>query len=329
MYLIFAENFLNMAKIEMLQRLLLIVNKLSNKRATYVPTDELIDYVEKNMRIRYSDAAGSTLRTIQRDLLTIDSLFGISVKNKKGYGYFINERLSASPEKYEELLLNFDLLSALDADSGLQNYVLAEHHRPRGSLHISALMDAIRKCHPVEFDYTYVRHGNKLSRKKVCPHFLKESNQLWYLLAYDGTILKTFGLDRISNLAILEDEKFKRNNDIVVEDLFKDCYGIWDQEDIPVEDIVLSYDALDGTFLKTMPLHHSQQILTDTDEEFRIRLRLRITNDFVMELLSRSRSLTVHEPLSLRERIHTIYTEALRRNSIENIEAKGTDKDIN
>ena len=43
-------------------------------------------------------------------------------------------------------------------------------------------------------------------------------------------------------------------------------------------------------------------------------LRLRITNDFVMELLSRSRSLTVIRPLHLRERVRKVYEEALKRN---------------
>ena len=56
-------------------------------------------------------------------------------------------------------------------------------------------------------------------------------------------------------------------------------------------------------------------ILADTPEEFRIALHLRITNDFVMELLSRSRSLEVIRPQHLRERIRNIYEAALQRNS--------------
>ena len=99
-----------------------------------------------------------------------------------------------------------------------------------------------------------------------------------------------------------------------VKELFRDCYGIWNQPDIPVEEIVLKYDALDGKFLKSVPLHHSQQVLVDNADEFRIKVRLRITNDFVMELLSRSRSLEVISPLHLRERVRKIYEEALKRN---------------
>ena len=144
---------------------------------------------------------------------------------------------------------------------------------------------------------------------------MKEDQQRWYLLAYDSGTLKRFSVDCICNIRIIYEETFRRNIDIDVEELFKNSYGIWNQTDIPIEEIELSYDALDGSFLKSVPLHHSQEILTDNEEEFRIRLHLRITNDFVMALLARSRSLTVVKPIHLRERVKKVYEEALKRNA--------------
>lgn len=165
------------------------------------------------------------------------------------------------------------------------------------------------------FNYIYIREGGKSREKKVLPHYLKEDQQRWYLLAYDNGTLKTFSVDCVRNLRIIYEETFSRDMDIDVKELFKNSYGIWNQTDIPVEEIELSYDTLDGSFLKSVPLHHSQKILTDNEEEFRIRLRLRITNDFVMALLARSRSLTVIKPIHLRERVKRVYEEALKRNT--------------
>lgn len=128
-----------------------------------------------------------------------------------------------------------------------------------------------------------------------------------------GGVLKTYGVDRIVNLRVLEKE-FKRDKNIDPDKLFKDSFGIWDSPDIPVEEIELSYSPLDGKFLKNNPLHHSQEVLADTPEEFRIRLRLKITNDFIMALLSRSKSLTVVKPQSLRLTIKDIYERELERN---------------
>lgn len=300
-------------KLEGIQRMLVIINKLK-ERQRYVPREELEEYVRLRMEER--DATPVDIRTIQRDFKNIEDLFGICIRfDKKWSGYYINEEDSLINEQYERLLLNFDLLNALDKTSNLHTYVLAEHHRPSDTECLPALIKAIKFSHPVAFDYIYVREEGRMRKKKVLPHYLKEDQQRWYLLAYDNNMLKTFNVDCIRNLRIYYEETFKRDMDIDANDLFKDSYGIWNQPDIPVENIELSYSALDGRFLKSVPLHHSQKIIADNETEFRITLRLRITNDFVMALLARSSSLTVIKPLHLRERIRKVYEEALQRNT--------------
>lgn len=302
-----------MRKRDVLQRYLLIINKLKGLK-TYVPSSEMTSHIQKELILR-DLYCGVNLRTIQRDIKDIEELFGIEIRFERGKGYYIAEEYSTPYEQYENLLLNFDLLSAMDADSGMQKYILAEHHRPIDNLLLPELISAIRNLHPIEFNYTLIRYNDSIKHRTVLPHFLKESNQRWYLLAFENGILKTFSTDRISNLKVLSEETFKRDKSINIETLFKNCYGIWNQADIPTEDIELTFDEFDGKFLKSMPLHHSQKIICNTEDEFRITLHLRITNDFVMELLSRSRSLTVIYPKSLRKRVKTIYEEALKRNS--------------
>ena len=300
-------------KLEGIQRMLVIINKLK-ERQRYVPREELEEYVRLRMEER--DATPVDIRTIQRDFKNIEDLFGICIRfDKKWSGYYINEEDSLINEQYERLLLNFDLLNALDKTSNLHTYVLAEHHRPSDTECLPALIKAIKFSHPVAFDYIYVREEGRMRNKKVLPHYLKEDQQRWYLLAYDNNVLKIFNVDCIRNLRIYYEETFKRDMDIDVNDLFKDSYGIWNQPDIPIENIELSYSALDGRFLKSVPLHHSQTIIADNETEFRITLRLRITNDFVMALLARSSSLTVIKPLHLRERVRKVYEKALQRNA--------------
>lgn len=298
-------------KLEGLQRMLVIINRLRTKQR-YVSREELEHYV--SLRMEERDGTPVDLRTLQRDFNEIEEFFGIRIRfDKKQSGYFIDEEDELKREQYDRLLLNFDLLNAMDA-THLHTYVLAEHHRPADNECLPMLIKAIKFSHPVSFTYMYVREGGITREKYVLPHYLKEDQQRWYLLAYDNGVLKTFSFSCISSLRIITEETFERNMNIPVDDLFKESYGIWNQPDLPVEDIELSYDALDGSFLKSVPLHHSQEIVIDTEEEFRIRLRLRITNDFVMALLSRSRSLTVIRPLHLRERIRKVYEEALKRN---------------
>ena len=300
-------------KLEGLQRMLIIINKLKGLQR-YTPREELENYVALRMEER--DGTPVDLRTLQRDFNEIENLFGIRICfDKKRNGYYIHEEDDLKKEQYERLLLNFDILNALDSTSNLHTYILAEHHRPTDNGCLPLLIKAIKFSHPVTFGYVYVREGGKVREKKVYPHYLKEDQQRWYLLAYDDGKLKNFSVEHIHSLRILYEETFRRDMSIDVETLFKESYGIWNQSDIPVEEIELSYDALDGSFLKSVPLHSSQETLVDNAQEFRIRLRLRITNDFVMALLSRSRSLTVIRPAHLRERMRKVYEEALKRNS--------------
>jgi len=299
-----------MKPVESLIRYMLTIDRLErSKRA--VPTQELLNYVNDELEKRAFRHV--TLRTLQRDFIDIDLQFGYKIKNN-GYGYTIEHSSGYLKHRFDEMLLDFDLLSSINSNAQLQRYVLAEHHRPIGSQLMFPLITAIRESCVIEFDYVLYRRDCEIIHKQVEPYFLKESNQRWYLLAEEDGILKSFGIDRIRDLQHI-DRKFVRDESIDVDALFRDCYGIWNDPKMPIENIELSYDALDGRFIKSVPLHHSQCILVDNDREFRISLRLRITNDFVMELLSRSRSLTVIHPQSLRERIRKVYEEALKRNS--------------
>lgn len=297
-----------------LVRYILIIHKLSGKRK-FIPVDELISYLNLQMELRGYDV-GLSIRTLQRDIAEIESMFEIEIKNRRGEGYYIVGKTDSPDLRYEDLLLNFDLLTSINPSADTSGFIIPEHHRPKGVESIPAIIHAIKNSNDIRFDYRLVRKGNKLITKTVSPYFLKESLGLWYLVALDDNDqLRVFAVDRINNPEIL-DTHFKRDDNLNPDSLFSNSYGIWDDERIPVEEVELSYSPLDGYFLKATPLHSSQEILADNEEEFRIRLNIRITNDFVMALLARSNSLTVIKPLSLRERINEIYQQALIRNKI-------------
>ena len=294
-------------------RYILIIHKLSGHKK-YVSVEELISYLNLQTELRGYEI-GISQRTLQRDIKDIADMFDVEIKNYRGYGYYISDRPEETDIRYQELLMNFDLLTSMNQGSQSVGYIIPEHHRPKGSDTIPILISAIKEHRIIEFDYILVRKGDTIISKRVKPHFLKEFLGLWYLLALDEhDALKAYGIDRMQNIHVT-DVIFKRDESINPDDLFKHSYGIWDDPSIPIEEIELSYSPLDGKFIKTTPLHSSQKILVDNDVEFRVSLRLRITNDFVMALLSRSASLTVIKPLSLRTRLREIYKDAIQRNN--------------
>lgn len=293
-------------------RYILIIQKLSGNRK-YTPAEELLSYLNLQTELRGYEV-GLSIRTLQRDIAEIKSMFEIEIKNRRGEGYYIADKTDNADLRYDDLLLNFDLLTSINHSAETTGFIIPEHHRPKGAESMPILIHAIKYNSVIKFDYKLVRKDNKIISRTVKPYFLKESLGLWYLVAIDeNKNLRTYAVDRIINPEILP-ETFIKDETIDPNSLFKNSYGIWDSENIPIEEVELSYSPLDGYFLKATPLHSSQEIIVDNTDEFRIKLNIRITNDFVMALLARSNSLTVIRPHSLRERVNEIYRQAILRN---------------
>ncbi len=85
--------------------------------------------------------------------------------------------------------------------------------------------------------------------------------------------IKTFGLDRLNDLEFTT-RVFKVPIDFNLEDQFRYCFGIVSPNDTEPKEIVLSLDPLQGKYVKTLPLHETQEVIIDTEEELRIKLKL-------------------------------------------------------
>ncbi|MBM3436710.1 MAG: WYL domain-containing protein, partial [Bacteroidetes bacterium] len=79
------------------------------------------------------------------------------------------------------------------------------------------------------------------------------------------------------------------------------------------EEIVLSFEPNQGKYIKSLPLHNTQQILIDNDKELQVRLQLYITFDFVMELLSFADNMKVIKPKSLIKEIKDAHGRAFKQ----------------
>lgn len=298
-----------MAQKEQIQRLMLVARKIKSK--PYISISDLEREVEQEMVVRGYDPAISP-NTLKRDIKKLRDDFCIGIEFcRTNHGYYIeNEDLDMVDTIFEPL----DTHYALSVDGGLPEYIITEHYSPKGTQHLQPIIAAIKSKKQVKF--TYSKYSTSaISDRTISPYVLKQHQGRWYLIGRESStgMNKTFGLDRIELLEVLPITA-ELDSDLDITQQFKYSYGIYSDKNYPIEDIVLSFDAEDGGYLKSVPLHPSQEILADTEDEFRIKLRLRITLDFVKEIVSRSWSVRVITPDSLREKICTIYSEALERN---------------
>lgn len=300
-----------MATIGQITRLLLIIRRIKSRR--FITTKNLLEYINDELSIR--DYPSVSLRSIERDIETIRGRpFGINIAYTAQKGYRIEESDFIGID-IEQLLEPFDILNALNADTGLSDIIITEKYSYKGTEHLYQLIAAIRKCLRVTFDY--VKYSLEGSSVRVLePYNIKQFKGQWYLIGKvpGSNEIKTFGLDRIHDLKTLK-QSFTKVGREDVSTKFKHSYGIYSSDEYPIEDVVLSFDKVDGSYLKSVPLHSSQEVLKESGSEFIIKLRLRLTEDFVMAIVSRSWSLKVIQPSSLRERVCNIYRDALLRNS--------------
>jgi predicted DNA-binding transcriptional regulator YafY len=139
------------------------------------------------------------------------------------------------------------------------------------------------------------------------PILLREVADSWYVIGYDAASggERTFALDRMSELELLDDPCDVPPAILTnVSELFEHIFGITDSHG-PVEEIVLSFSPLFGRYVTTKPIHQTQEVLSDTDTECVIRLRLAPNRDLLMHLRSYGEHLTVLKPASLVQEMKT------------------------
>lgn len=291
-----------------ISRQIIIINLLL-ENPDGLSKQEIINYIE-----RTNDVFSYLDLTFKRDLYDIKKEFKIEIKYDRKNKIYQLINFSIDDSRIEFLINSFKIFSSLINSSGLPNYILPENRKANGIKHFTTISEAISKNKFIVFDY-FKFDTNKTETKKVKPFAIKESRNRWYLIGSyeDKTEIRAFGLDRITNLYEI-DQKFKNKPSIIeINNYYKDSFAMF--TDKKVEFVKLSFDLRDGNYIKSFPIHSSQKCELNHDKNrYIITLNIRITLDFIMELLSRSWSLEIIEPIHLREKIASIFQEAYERN---------------
>jgi predicted DNA-binding transcriptional regulator YafY len=206
---------------------------------------------------------------------------------------------------------SFDIITSLSVGKQLTPHILLEKRCPLGTEHFYGLLHAISNLLVVRFTYQKY-YESEITFREVEPYALKEFKGRWYLLSKDhkDDYIKTFALDRLSELEISK-KKFSFPLGMNPNEHFKNCFGVITSDESSPEKIVLSFEPLQGKYIKSYPLHESQKILVDNETELLIELNLFITHDLIMELLSYGEEVKVIRPDSLINELKTSYQSAI------------------
>ena len=304
-----------MSKRGYISRYLLIIKKLKVK--PYSTYEELQAYIENQFDyLQMQDDTlniGFSKRTLQRDIKEIRNVFGIDIEYSKSQkGYFISQNENENMN-FQRMMEAFDMFNSLNLAQDLTPFIHLEKRRPQGTDNLYGLLHAIKNRLQIKFTYQKFWE-EELSQRLVEPYALKEFKNRWYIMAKDSkdNNIKSFALDRLTNLEITN-QTYQYPDNYSIEQSYRYCFGIISPNDEEPQDIILSFDPFQGKYIKTLPLHDTQQVLVDNDVEMKIKLKLCLTHDLVMELLSFGDNMKVIEPKSLADQIKQAHEKAFRQ----------------
>jgi len=255
-------------------------------------------------------------RTIQRDIEQIRFEFGIEIKyDRDKNGYYIDYENSLNIEsffRFLEIVNTAELLteSLLESKDSLKHISFDTGGGLKGIENLKPLLKAIKDNRKISFTH-FNFHTEKSRKYTLKPYLLKEYQNRWYVVGIIGGFneFRTFGIDRIENLEI-KTETFKPDKKLNPIEMFNKTIGLVYSENTP-QTIVLSFTPTQGKYVKTLPLHTSQRILIDDEQECRISLEVIPNYELTQQTLKHGETVKVVEPQWLKDEIKGILKRTL------------------
>ncbi len=290
-----------------IKRYILIIEKINDSK--YPSLENLREFL-RDQGFEISE------RTLQRNIEAIRLEFNIDIKYDYNHkGYYIDKDSTDSLEtflKFLEIAGTAELISdSIKEDRKTLHYLSFDTAAYlKGVEYLKILLKAIKDSKVVTFNKVNYK-SEKNSEYLVEPYLLKEYQNRWYLVGYVPKIkeVRTFGLDRIDQVQVLK-EKFKKDKEIKPLEMFDNIIGV-NGEDGKVEEVHLSLTPLQGKYLKSLPLHKSQQIIKEDQKETVISLKVVVNYELLQRILMLGYQCTVLQPKSLVEEVKNSLKESL------------------
>lgn len=212
----------------------------------------------------------------------------------------------------EKLSDHFDLVRQYPDDK-LNKYILFEYTKGfSGKEHLSRIYEAIYEKRTIIFTHCRFDTDGPTERT-LQPYILKEHRNRWYVIGKENGVARIFGLDRICNLAVT-DNYFLQETDFYDEifNVLRDAVGVF-AFGFESEDVILRFSVDDAPYIKSLPLHRSQQPVYENETDgYTVKLRVKVTAEFINECILRfGDGVKVISPKNLAEHVAGIWQSAL------------------
>ena len=244
-------------------------------------------------------------RTFEQHKEEIQETFNIEICcDRKTNRYYISDREELKNQNHilKWLVETFNLNNIIGQSKSLQNRIGLEDI-PAGQDYLIDIIDLMNNNCTFDMEYQKFYAEEKKMYRNMEPYGVQIFQRRWYVLARnpENDTLHTYSLDRIISLT-KNSVSFKMPAGFSISDFFSDCFGII-KDATPKQHVILKTNAFQAKYLKTLPLHESQEIVSEYNDFTVFSYDLRPTFDFKQKILSYMGNVEVIEPISFREEI--------------------------
>ena len=240
--------------------------------------------------------------TFHRWRNNVQLLFDVTIRcNSHGEYYIDNASDIRRTDLSTHLLQMFAVNQLLQESRELQRQILFEPV-PAGEHLLPVIIEALRDRRVLRITHQGF-HKTKPSTFPVRPYCLKMFRQRWYMLALSPETcnIRIYALDRIQ-AAEPETKTYTIPPDFDAEAYFRNTYGVNGMDETP-EQVEIRIEAYQANYLRTLPLHPSQQEIERNDDCSVFRYRIVPSYEFVQELRKYGSALEVLKPQRLRNQL--------------------------
>lgn len=242
----------------------------------------------------------------------VEEMFDINIQcDKSTFEYYIDDSGGENNARLRSWVVDSVSMSGTLSNARDVSGRIMLENVPSAREHLPVVIDAMKQNRRIRFSYKSYTRSLPTDGIVLEPYFVKIFKQLWYVIGFNinGKQIKTYALDRISNLNILQDT-FVMPNDVNPSDFFKDCFGIITNRN-SAKRIVLRVEPTQAKYFRALPLHSSQQEVVHDDYSI-FTYKMRITYDLKEEIMSHGATIEVLEPKELKTLIHNELEQALK-----------------
>lgn len=267
------------------------------------------ELAERWLRSPVSEGQPLVRRTFFNYRQAIEEIFNVNICFNSSTNEYSIEETDGNHSMTDWVLNSMAITNVINDSREVADSIFLEEI-PSAKEFLSLTITALKERQRLQFTYNSYSRATPTHGIQLEPYFLKLFRQRWYVTGRNvhDKAIKTYALDRITEAHLIP-TTYQIPPTFDPQAYAKDSFGIIFNESTP-QKVVIRVDARQAKYFRDLPLHTSQTETT-ADGYSIFTYNLRLTYDFVQELLSHGPSVTVLHPAELRATIRENLSKTL------------------